>query len=307
MSGLWSGWRARCDRQEDPTPLALVRILACSVVVVDLLRAAALGLVPVFWRTYEAGGLSRITGARSIVDDWSPEWGGPAVWLVTVLSMTLGALGVATRPALLVGLLAYAQLGHLYPPGDRAIDRLLRTVIFVLLFSGAHRRLSLQGWLQGRAPPAQIGGWASDLLRFELVLVYLGAGFLKLGADIGWLIPTEFPPLYRILADPMAGRLDPVVWADWTMLFYLGGVVTILLEISAPLLLIRLAPAWAVAGLFMHLGIAAGMHLGMFSWGILSLYPLFFGPYLLGRWKWRGAPGGGGEPGRGPAQVMDGG
>ena len=39
--------------------------------------------------------------------------------------------GVAARPALLIGVLAYAQAGHLYAPGDRGIDRILRTVLLI--------------------------------------------------------------------------------------------------------------------------------------------------------------------------------
>ena len=36
------------------------------------------------------------------------------------------------------------------------------------------------------------------------------------------------------------------------------------------------ARAWAPLGVFMHLGIASTMELGMFSFGMLALYPVFF-------------------------------
>ena len=39
----------------------------------------------------------------------------------------------STMVLIVFGALAYAQLGHLYPPGDRAIDRILRTALLILL------------------------------------------------------------------------------------------------------------------------------------------------------------------------------
>ena len=241
-------------------------------------------MVTAYWRTADAGGLSRFSGEHAVVDALSPLWGGPLTWLVCVISMVLTSLGVATRPALLLGLLAYAQLGHLYPPGDRGIDRLLRTVLLVLLFSGAHRRLSLWQHLRKIQCAPRILAWPSELIRFILVLMYLGAGLHKLGSDPGWIDPSRPNPVYRIIADPLAGKLDPVAFEGWHWVGYAFSVGTIALESSALLILTRHAPRWAVLGVMMHLGIAATMHLGMFSWGMLSLYPLLFAPWIVSRW-----------------------
>lgn len=281
---IWRWWHDHTSRQEDPLPLALIRVLVPLVVVLDLLQVARLGLVTTYWRTADAGGLSRFSGKHAVVDALSPLWGGPLTWLVCVSSMTLASLGVATRPALLLGLLAYAQLGHLYPPGDRGIDRLLRTVLLVLLFSGAHRRLSLWQHLRKIPFAPRVPAWPSGLIRFILVLMYLGAGLHKLGSDLGWLDPSKPNPVYRIIADPLAGKLDPVTFEDWHWVGYAFSVGTIALECSALLILTRHAPRWAVLGVAMHLGIAATMHLGMFSWGMLSLYPLLFAPWIVSRW-----------------------
>ena len=271
-------------RQTDPLPLALVRILAPLCIVVDLLEAARLGLVTAYWRPASAGGLSRFSGEYAVIDDLSPLWGGPVTWLVTVIAMLLVAAGVAVRPALVVGVVAYAQLGHLYPPGDRAIDRLLRTVLLILIFSGAHRRLSVWQLLRKIPPAVSIPAWPADLIRFVLVLMYLGAGLHKIGSTAGWIDPTQPSPIYRILTDPLSGRLDPVAFEDWQGVAYALSVGTVLLELTPLLLLTRLAPYWAMCGVLMHLGIAATMHLGMFSWGMLSLYPLLFSAWIVRRW-----------------------
>jgi hypothetical protein len=281
---LWRWWLDCTSREIDPLPLALVRVLVPLAIVFDLLQAARLGMVTAYWRTADAGGLSRFSGENAFVDDLSPLWGGPLTWLVCVISMSLASLGIATRPAILIGLLAYAQLGHLYPPGDRAIDRLLRTVLLVLLFSGAHRRLSLWQHLRGIPAAIRIPAWSSALIRYILVLMYLGAGFHKIGSDPGWLNPNTPNPIYRILTDPLAGKLDPMTFAGWHGVSYALSVGTIALECTGFLILTRHAPRWAVLGATMHLGIAVTMHLGMFSWGMLSLYPLLFAPWIIRRW-----------------------
>ena len=87
--------------------------------------------------------------------------------------------------------------------------------------------------------------------------------------------------LYRILADPTSANLDHLTWAGVPWLFHAGALVTLIVELSAPLILTRFSPCWAVGGALLHLGIAATMGLGMFSWGMLALYPVLFAPWLL--------------------------
>jgi hypothetical protein len=153
----------------------------------------------------------------------------------------------------------------------------VRTSLLVLLFSQAHRRFSLSR----SSALTRIPAWPADFLRFLLVVVYLAAGLAKLIQQPGWLSFTAEPPLLRIVTDPMAGNLDPLFWSSFPWLFRLGGFATILLELSAPLLLTRHAHRWAIVGLVMHLGIAGTMTLGMFSWGMIAFYPLLLAPVIL--------------------------
>jgi hypothetical protein len=169
-------------------------------------------------------------------------------------------------------LVADAQLGHLFVGGDRGIDRILRTVLLILLFSsvtGARRE--------------RIAAWASDLVRWLLVLVYLDAGICKLATLGRWLDPHE-PELYKILTDPLAGRLDPVFWGAHPWPFLVGGAATFVVELSAPLILTRWSRYWAVFAATIHVGIALAMDLGMFPYGMLALYPVMTAPWVIALW-----------------------
>jgi hypothetical protein len=279
MKRVWNWWLDRCDKTMDARPLALMRILLPLCVIADLLRVVQLGLLDDVFLTYAQGGLSRVQDPHLVITDWFGASAGGIVLVITLVCMALSMAGVWFKPALLVGILAYSQLGHLYPPGDRAIDRLVRSGLLVLLFSNAHKRFSLS---KAKAM-VRIPAWPADFIRFLLVVVYLSAGLAKLIQQPGWLSLTAEPPLLRIMTDPMAADLEPLFWSSFPGLFRLGGFGTILFELSSPLLLTRHAHKWAVVGVFMHLGIAATMTLGMFSWGMLSFYPLLLAPFILPR------------------------
>ena len=270
LGGWWSAWRAYALREVDPRPLAATRIAVCVAWLVDLLALAPLGLVHDVFRPRVAGGFTDRSDPLAILDDLSPTWGGPAAWLVAVCGLALGAVGVAARPALVVACVALAQLGHLYPPGDRAIDRLLRTVLLLLAASGSHRAFALGR----RAPPGRVPAWPADTIRVLVVGVYLASGAGKLLEQPHWLARNGTPVLYRILTDPLNAQLDPVATA-WALPVYRAlGWGTIALELTAPLLFTRHARTWLAFGAAMHLGIAATMDLGLFSWGMLALYPV---------------------------------
>ena len=279
MTQLWNAWLLRMDRQMDPRPLAMVRIALPLCVLADLARLAQLGLLSSVFTPYAHGGLSRIDNPNAILWDW---FGPSGPWLglgLTAACMVLVAIGRWMRPAIVVGVLAYAQLGHLYPPGDRAIDRMVRTALLILLFSHADKAL-----VWGRTMVRRIPAWPAWFLRFFLVLVYLSAGMGKLLQQPGWVSLNADPPLLRILTDPMAASLDPAFWAPHAEWFRWAGFATIALELSSPLLLTRAYPYWAVFGLLMHLGIWATMSLGMFSAGMIALYPVLLAPFILRRW-----------------------
>ncbi len=263
-------------REVDARPLALVRILVPLVLLLDLLRMAQLGLVSDLFVPFSAGGLNAADNPHAWVRDLSPEWGGPITFGVALAALAAASAGLGGRWSMLVALVAYAQLGHICGPSDRGIDRILRTVMLILVFSDAHRVLAI-----GRPRAGQVKAWARGLITFLMVVVYLNSGVAKiLGNPWGWLGWEGWPAVYLIVSNPVAGHVDPVAASGWLWLFRIGGWGTILLELSAPLLLTRFAPYWALPAAAMHLGIAATMELGMFSWGVLALYPLFFAAWI---------------------------
>ena len=279
---LWQWWVDRRSRPYDNRLLALTRILMAVCVLGDLASLAWVGLVPDYFVLHEHGGLSIFAGSGYWFASLGPAV-GPVLYGVTAVCMTLVAVGLWVRPATLLGVLAYAQLGALNPAGDRAVDRVIRTALLLLMFSQAHRCYALANRLRGLAPVRETTAWVADVLRWLLVLIYLSAGFAKFGTG-GWFMPQGDPHLFRIMTSPLDARLDPdlPIFRRLMPLFHMGGWATMALELGAPVMLTRWAPWWAAVGLVMHLGIAVMMKLGMFSWGMLALYPILFGPWLSG-------------------------
>ena len=278
---LWKRWVERTSREVDVRPLGVTRIAVAGCILLDLLRVAQVGMVDVLFQTFGDGGLSKKQDPAWVLDDWiGAVAAGPTAFWTTICCMVLTMLGVGTRPAMLLGILAYAQLGHGYPPGDRAIDRILRLVLFALLFTNAHRVFALDNRILKRAPVLTTPQWAYDLLKYFIALVYICAGVGKIMKQPMWLGFPKFPPLYRIVTDPLAGHLDPSFWVDFTWLFTAGSWFTIVWEIGAFVILTRLGRWWALGGAFMHVGIALTMELGMFSWGMLALYPILWAGWV---------------------------
>lgn len=278
MIGTWRAWVERCARPVDVRPLAAVRIAVALCLLADLVGVARLGLVQWLWVPYAHGGMSVEAGADWVMGALGPQ-AGPLLAAVAAVCLVGVLLGVGSRPASLVAVLALAQLGHLYAAGDRAIDRLLRTVLLVLLFTNAHRRWAL--WPGRHGPAATTAGWAEDILLWLLVFVYLAAGVGKVLSSPSWFVPSPAPPLLRVLADPLAAWLPAELLLPWATPLWLAGMGAVLLECTAFLLLTRWRPWWALGGLLLHIGIAATMKLGMFSYGMLSLYPLLLAPWWM--------------------------
>lgn len=276
MSRVWERWLEWMDQTTDPRPLAMVRIAVPLCILLDLARLAQLGLLRAVFTPFERGGLNRIQSPHAVMWDWFGDDGAWIALTVTAVCMVLIATGRWMRPAIVVGVLAYAQVGHMFPPGDRAIDRLLRTVLLVLLFSGANGAFA---WGAGRM--RRVPAWPLHFLRLFLALVYTSAGVAKLIQQPGWLSLSADPPLLRILIDPMAGTLDPAFWAQFPSLFRALGAGVIVLELTSVLLVTRWGPYWAIGGALMHAGIWMTMALGMFSPGMLAVYPVLLAPWVV--------------------------
>lgn len=262
-------------------PLSLMRILVSLCILLDLLRVWQVGMIHTLFRPFEHGGLSKKQEEAWWLNDLvGAAEAGPLAFWTTVVCVTMSALGFGTRPAMFIAVIAYAQLGHGYPPGDRAIDRILRCALFLLLFTNAHKRFSLDNLILKRVPALTSPQWAYDMMKWLLVMVYMAAGIAKISTQAGWLGTGRFSPLFRIVTDPLAGHLDGAFWIDYWPVFNAGSWFTIIMEIGAFVILTRLGKWWALGGAFMHVGIALTMELGMFSWGMLALYPILWAGWI---------------------------
>jgi len=272
MRARWEQWVRFCDRPIDCRPLAMIRILVPLCVIGDLLQMAQLGLVTTFYRPQAIGGLVPAPH-RWNVWDLSAEWGGLVTYGVTLVAMALVSVGFYSRISTIVAVAASANLAVLVPHSDRAIDDILRTVLLILLFTNVHRCWSLTG-----KATKLTAGWPSDLLLTLLALIYMSAGVGKIMQNTDWVTMAGTPVLYRVMADPAGGNVDESAGMAWFGLFRILGLLTIVVECVGFLAWTRWRSWWALTVAPIHIGIAMTMKLGMFSYGMLALYPVLFAP-----------------------------
>jgi hypothetical protein len=306
----WHTWVRIWDKYEHPRIQAVLRILVGGIILVDFLWLAILGLVVVLFGDEAAGGLNPVMTWSSIPPFYRlmPPTAASAwvLWGLVVVPATMVVVGFRTRAALVVLLLAYAQTALVIPRGDRGIDLMLRNVLLILVFSSCAKTWSVDAWREtgswngdGRHQPA----WPRHLLILQLALMYFVAGIAK--GSIYWTPMGEYAALYILLQDPAVARMD-FAWIEAIYpLTQAATLLTILWEYSAPILLLfywfrftadrpgrfrafcnrwPVIPMWLSVGVTFHVMIAATLELGIFPWAMLSLYPCFVHPGLLGRW-----------------------
>ncbi|HWU87510.1 MAG TPA: hypothetical protein VN253_09560 [Kofleriaceae bacterium] len=299
MMSAWRAWVALWDRREDAAALALVRIGVAAVLLYDFASVRRAGLIEPLWAAAP-------DGYAQAHDGWAASWlgRGPeaahALWLAATVSLAAIAAGALTPIACAVFVVVSAQLGHIGPDGDRGIDMMLRLAIAILACSGCNARWSVDAAVRrrlGRPIAREVPAWPRYLLMLQLVWIYFSGGTNKAGAEWGPL--GGFAALGDILSDPHFARFDPA-WITWAHpVTRLATAVTIAFELTAPVYLLfyyyaatpdrggrlrRLCNRWRVRWLWLglgaafHLGIALGMTMGIFPWGMLALYPALLLP-----------------------------
>lgn len=292
ITRAWQAWVALLDRREDPSMLAIVRIALALVVLYDFLTIWRLDLiVPLFTPPPHGFGADFHGWARDLFG------AGPvralALWYAAVLALVAIACGAFTRIACVVFVLVSAQLGHIAPTSDRGIDMIVRLAFGILAFSQSHAKWSFDAWarrLLGRPYAAEVPAWPRYLVMLQVLWIYFSSASNK--TTFNWGPLGGFTALGNILADPHYSSVDPAwIWMPATQI---GTLATMVFELGAPLYLAlyyfavtpdrdgrlrafsnryRLAWAWLVLGVGMHIGIAVTMRLGMFPWGMLAMYP----------------------------------
>lgn len=297
----WRTWVELWEGDEAPHALALIRILLGLVIVYDFATIGHLGLVLPLFGVEEAGGWST-TLQSSQPALWyrvfPPEpWSATALWATCLGAAVAFTLGLRTRVAAVVLVLAWAQARWVLPPADRGIDTLCRNVLLVLACSGCGARFSIEGlW---RTPPDRVPSWPRRLILLQLVAMYFLAGIQKGG--FAWYPPGHFAALFFILQDPAIAAHD-FAWVGRQPFFFLtqiGTAVTVVFQDSYPLaLLLRwwrhtadrggrvrawanrwpLEWLWIGTGAFFHVALALTTELGIFPFAMLALYPAWLHP-----------------------------
>jgi hypothetical protein len=300
-------WISFWDRREGPESLALARILVALVILIDLTSALLLGLVPDLWAPPPTGlgwvgleatppPLTRLFGASSATV--------LVVFVLAYASALLLLAGVVMLPAGALFAIASAELARLAPDGERGVDKLLRIAVMVLALSGADARFSLRSLLRARQGlPAidSVPAWPRQLLFLELVWVYFSAAHNRGGP--AWWPAGDFAALAHVLSDPHYARFAP----GWTEAVYpltqAATLVTMTFELLSPLLIAfaildhtrgggrigelvrRYHARFAYLAVLacLHVGILVTLRLGIFSLGMLALFPVFFDPAEIRR------------------------
>jgi antimicrobial peptide system SdpB family protein len=302
ISRLWAGWERWWFAPIAPHSLGLLRIAFGLVALwshlalwpdLDLLFGAA-GAMPLDLAVAE-GRATRLS-AYDLVGAPLPlrglHLGGAAVLL-------LWTLGWRTRWTGWLSLLVLVSLHHRNLWFQHGGDRVLRIAVLTLAAAPAGAALSLDALRaarrrasEGRGPCAPlVARWPLRLLQLQWAVVYAFTGLAKLrgqtwqdGSALYYALSDRafqrFPALVEpVLSSPVGVALSRV--ATWATLAW---------EIAfAPLLLVGPArlPLLA-AGVLLHLGIAATISVGSFSFAMMAGYLAFLDPgRVAARWERR--------------------
>lgn len=315
MISAWRRFVTACGAREDPLALAMVRIGLAVVVLYDLAWVAALRLPPVLWLPRAAGGTvdeGALATTPSLVHllpaDWALNAGPALAWAlfaVVALSASSFGLGLFTRFSGLVFVLSYAQTQMLNDTSDRGIDRLIRIVALILVFSPSGARLSIDAWRRVGSwlgDPTPRLAWARYFIVFQLTVVYVAAGMEKFAFE--WFPWGGATALFLILQDPQLAVAD-FRWVQAPLPMLLTRIGTsgshlwewtfFLVPLALWFQATRTRPGWlrasfnawdvrmiyVVVGVVFHVALAATLRLGIFPAAMLVLYPVLFAPQEL--------------------------
>ena len=300
LGRAWRAWVALMDRRESPTALALVRIGVALVVLVDYLWIAHRDLIDPLWSRFPHGYAMGHEG-------WADALGLSAfgLWVIGVAALVLILVGAGTRVACIVFVLVSAQHAALAPDSETGVDQLFRIVLIILALSRCNARWSVDALIArriGRPMPAEVPAWPRYLLLLQLLWVYFSGGQNKSSHE--WDPIGGFTALGHALMDPHNGRLDPDVVSAMFPFTRIATALTITFELTALLYLLwlyfaataerpgrfrrfanraRLRWIWFGLFVFFEIGIAIGLKLGSFPFGMLALWPLLLLPEDLAR------------------------
>jgi len=268
-----------CNAERDGAGLGAFRALFGALLCFSVARFWAYGWIeelylrPPFHFTYFGFGWVR---------PW-PPLGMYAHFGVMALAAACLCIGLASRLSSFVFFLAftYAELIEKASYLNHYYFVSLVTLLLATMPSGAE--LSFDAWLRRRRgqAPLRARAWCYALIRAQLTLLYLFAGFAKLNRD--WLLAAE--PLGTWLAlHADAPLIGPLLGSRGAA--YFASFAGAAFDLSIPFWLSwRRSRPWAYAiALVFHVGVWLLFPIGVFSWVMMASTTIFFDPSWPRRW-----------------------
>jgi hypothetical protein len=291
----WQRWVALTSRKERGTTIALFRIAVGAVMLVSILSVAWSGALDALWIDAAYGGMRHIGSDAYPVLLWLGGARPSVVWMLVGVTPVLCAamiLGIGGRWTVLAAAISYKCLSYI-GWGSGGYDLMISNAVWLLFLSDSTATLSLDcrskhgSWTSDTL----VSAWPRYLVIVQLVVIYTFTGFQKTSAT--WTFADSYSALYWFMQDPTWPRID-MGWLAWVYpLTQIATFATWHFEVTAPVLLLifyfratrerpgRLRAAfnhfdlrkpWAAIGIGMHMGIAAMMNMGPFSWISMAYY-----------------------------------
>jgi hypothetical protein len=261
-------WLRLLSTPIDGASLGVFRIVFGLAVAIDALRYLAYGWVDLLY-------VQPAMHFHYLGFEFVEPWPGRGMHLhfgaITVLALLVAA-GLFHRAAAAALFVAYLYVFLLDQAAYMNHHYLMLLIAFLLALMPA----GAYAWTRPEAPkPAIVPLWTVWLLRFQLVVVYVYSALAKLDPD--WL---RGQPMRSTLERMTQGASAPVTDVGAPLLAYgiaYGGLLT---DFAIPLLLSFRRTRWpgiAIAVVF-HGANAIALNIGVFSYWMLGMLPIFFAP-----------------------------
>jgi hypothetical protein len=314
---LWKRYVDFWNEREGPETLALVRITLALALIGNLLELLFSGMLLELYADPGLGGVFPDEGPVVRRPLWKMLKSGSPLSLLEIFDLPstpfvvyflfaiqlLAAicllLGLGTRLAALVCFLVQVTFYERMRIWVFGGDNVYRVFLYLLVLSPSGAAWSLDARLRGK-PAIDVPSWPRRLFIFQLTVIYVATGIMKIGST--WTILGGWSALYLALNLPGIARWSGD-WAAWVYpLTQVGTFVSRWWEITfflVPLNMwlrrrkqegkklgpVRRLIAWKdlrwpymVLGLVFHVSLTILLDLGLFSIVMLSLYPCLLRP-----------------------------
>jgi hypothetical protein len=207
---------------------------------------------------------------------FSPEQSVTIFYWAYLVFLAALLVGWHTRVAAFLVCLSHYVIMNTVPMFVYGVDIFLQIALFYLLVMPVAKAYSLDVW-QGRVSPSPSWGvtLSRRVLQIHLCLVYISSGFEKLPSPAWW----NGNVIWRSLVQPDFRQYDFTWLARFPWLAMLSSWFTMLIESGycVAMWVPRLRVFWMAGLIFLHLGIALFLGLGLFGLIMILLTISAFG------------------------------